>query len=219
MRSAQADLCRQADDLECGRADVLHREEQVTRRETDADLASSALAAWEEQVALHETDADLASSVLAAREEHVANQEADLTAREQAVEARAELVEQSRIEVAARLEKVRAAKDVPAITTDSNSLEARLKTAVEELDAVHEERTHVKVIMQDTLRRAWDSVEASGLGSMSVGSQGLEMLGHLALGFSEIAQCLEALPAAVQELVTREGRAVAQGVANKLIRV
>ena len=52
-------------------------------------------------------------------------------------------------------------------------------------------------MMQDVLRRAQDTVEAAGLGFVSVGAQGLETLGHIALGFSEIAWRLEALPAAV----------------------
>ncbi|XP_062208966.1 uncharacterized protein LOC133910667 [Phragmites australis] len=193
------------------RTNVLHREEQVALRETDVVLALSALAAREEQVTWHEADADLALSALAAQEERVANQEADLAAREQAIKAQAEQLEQSRSEVAARLEEVRAAKGVPTITTDSSSLEARLKNAEEELDTILQERTNVKLMMRDILRRARDSVEAAGLGRVSVGFQGLEMetTSHLALGFSEIARRLEALPAAIQELVTREGRALA----------
>ncbi|XP_062200213.1 uncharacterized protein LOC133902903 [Phragmites australis] len=82
LRSAQADLRYQANDLECGRTDVLRPEEQVTLRETDTDLASSALAA---------------------QEENVTNEEAGLTAREQAIEARAKRLEQARIEVAAQI--------------------------------------------------------------------------------------------------------------------
>ncbi|XP_062227324.1 uncharacterized protein LOC133925402 [Phragmites australis] len=219
MRFAQADLCRQNDDLEHGRADLLHREEQVALREMEADLASSALAAWEEQVARREVDADLASSALTAREEHVANQEVDLTAREQAMKARAEQLEQTRIEAAARLEQVRAAKGVPAITTDSSSLETRLKNAEEELDTVFQEWINVKLMMWDILRQARDFVEAAGLRCVSVGSQGLEMetIGHLALGFSEIARRLNALSAVVQELATREECALAQSVAEHIL--
>ena len=71
--------------------------------------------------------------------------------------------------------------------------------------------------MQDVLRQAWDSVEVAGIKSVIVGSHGLDMLGHLALGFSEIARRLEALPTAVQELATREGRALAQGVAEHVL--
>ncbi|XP_062230079.1 uncharacterized protein LOC133927654 [Phragmites australis] len=196
VRSAQADLYRQADDLERGRTDVLRREEQVTLRETDADLASSALAAGEE---------------------NVANQEVGLIAREQAIKARVERVEQARIEVAAQLQEVWAAKDVPASTADGKSLEARLKKAVEDLNAVHEERTNVKAMMQDALWRAQDSVEAAWLGFVFVGAQGLETLGHLALGFSKIARRLEALPTVVQELATWEGRALGQGVAENVL--
>ena len=40
----------------------------------------------------------------------------------------------------------------------------------------------------------------------------METIGHLALGFLEIARRLEALPAVVQELATGEGRALAQSV-------
>lgn len=88
---------------------------------------------------------------------------------------------------------------------------------MEDLNAVHEEQTNVKAMMQDVLRRVRDSVEAAGLRSVSVGSQGLQMLGHLALGFSEIARHLEALPVDVQVLATQEGRALAQGVAENIL--
>ena len=78
---------------------------------------------------------------------------------------------------------------------------------------------HVKLMMPDILRLARDSVEAAGLGRVSVGDQGLEMetIGHLALVFSEIAWRLEALTAAVQELATREGHALAQSVVEHVL--
>ena len=72
-------------------------------------------------------------------------------------------------------------------------------------------------MMQDVLWWARDSVEVARLGRVSLGSQWLETLGHLTLGFSEIARCLEALPATLQELVTQEGRALAQGVADHVL--
>ena len=105
-------------------------------------------------------------------------------------------------------------KDVPA---SNKGLEARLKKAEEDLNAVHQERMLVKAMMQDIFRQERGSVEAVGLGSVTVGSQGLDTLGHLALGFLQIAQRLEALPAAVQELATRERRALAQGVAEHVL--
>ena len=111
--------------------------------------------------------------------------------------------------MAAQLEEAWAAKDVPA---SNKGLEPRLKKAEEDLNAVREERTHFKAMMQDVLWQARGSVEAAGLGSVMVASQGLDTLGHLALGFSEIARRLEALPAAVQELATREGHPLAQAV-------
>ena len=121
--------------------------------------------------------------------------------------------------MAAQLHGVRAAKDVPASTADSSSLKARLKKAEEELDAVLEERMNVKAMMQDILRQARDSVEAAGLGRVSVGDQGLETetIGHLALVFLEITWRLEALPVAVQELATWEERALAQSVAEHVL--
>ena len=78
---------------------------------------------------------------------------------------------------------------------------------------------NVKAMMQDILQRACDSVEAAVLGRVSMGFQWLEieMLGHLSLGFSEITRRLEDLPAAVKELATREGRALAQGVAEHVL--
>ena len=88
---------------------------------------------------LREMDADLASSALVAREENIANQEAGLTAREQAIEARAEQLEWAHTEVAAQLQEARAAKDVPASTASGKGLEAWLKKAEEDLDAVYEE--------------------------------------------------------------------------------
>ena len=111
--------------------------------------------------------------------------------------------------MAAQLQEARPAKDVPTSTASSKGLEARLKKSEEDLDAVYEERTNVRVMMQDVLWQARGSVEATGLGSVTVVSQGLDTLGHLAFGFSEIAWRLEALPAAVQELATREGYALA----------
>ena len=54
--------------------------------------------------------------------------------------------------MAAQLQEARAAKDVPASTASSKGLEARLKKAEEDLDAVREERTNVKAMMQDILR-------------------------------------------------------------------
>ena len=62
-------------------------------------------------------------------------------------------------------------------------------------------------------------MEAAELGSVFVGCQSLETetIGHIALGFGEITQSLEAFPAAVLELATREGRALAQGVAEHVL--
>ncbi|XP_062201006.1 golgin-84-like [Phragmites australis] len=128
--STETDLHHQAQDLKCGRADVLYQEEQVALREMDANLASSALAA---------------------REKSLANQEARVTAREQAIEAWAEQLERARTEVATQLQEARAMKDVPA---SNKGLEARLNKADEDLNAVREERTHVKAMMQDVLRQA-----------------------------------------------------------------
>ena len=54
---------------------------------------------------------------------------------------------------------------------------------------------------------------------MFVGEQSLdkETTGHIVLGFAEIARRLESLPDTVQELATREGRALAQGVAKHVL--
>ena len=80
VRSAQADLARQNDELECGRADVLQWEERVALRETDIEITALALDAQEEQIVRREADAESASSALTAREELVAKREADLAA-------------------------------------------------------------------------------------------------------------------------------------------
>ena len=71
-------------------------------------------------------------------------------------------------------------------------------------------------MMRDILQQARNSVEAVGLRRVFVGEQSLdkETTCHIALGFVEISRCLEALPNTVQELTTREGRALAQGVAE-----
>ncbi|XP_062230345.1 uncharacterized protein LOC133928081 [Phragmites australis] len=216
MRSAQVDLCRQNDELERGRTDVLRREEQVALRETDANITSLALDAREEQIARRVADADLASSALATWEEQVANQEVDLPAREQAVKARAEQLEQSQAEVAAQHQEILTMRGIPISAADDSSLEARLKNAKDELDDVLSERRNVKLMMRDILRQARDTVEVAELGRVFVRCQSLETetIGHIALGFAEIARRLEALPAAVQELATREGRALAQSVAE-----
>ncbi|XP_062194646.1 uncharacterized protein LOC133897835 [Phragmites australis] len=60
---------------------------------------------------------------------------------------------------------------------------------------------------------------AARLGHLHVGEQGLdkEIIGHLALGFAEIAQRLEALPGTVQELASLEGCALAQAVAEHIL--
>ena len=74
-------------------------------------------------------------------------------------------------------------------------------------------------MMRDILQQARDSMEVARLGHMFVGDQLLdkESIGHIALGFAEIARHLEALPTTVQELVTREGRVLAQGVAKHIL--
>ena len=62
-------------------------------------------------------------------------------------------------------------------------------------------------------------MEAVRLGRVFVGCQSLETetIGHIALGFAEIARRLEAFPAAVQELATREGCVLAHGVAEHFL--
>ena len=62
-------------------------------------------------------------------------------------------------------------------------------------------------------------MEATGIGRVFVGCQSLETetICHIALRFVEIARRLEALPAAVQELATWEGCALAQGVAKHVL--
>ena len=131
VRSAQVDLCHQNDELEHGCANVLRREEQVTLRETDADITSLALDA---------------------REERVASQEADIAAREQAIKARAEQLEQSQIEVAAQRREIPTARGIPISATDGSSLEARLKNTEDELDTILSEQTNVKLMIRDILR-------------------------------------------------------------------
>ena len=42
-------------------------------------------------------------------------------------------------------------------------------------------------------------------------------IGHIALGLQRISQCLEVLPQAVQELAAREGRGLAQAVAEHVL--
>ncbi|XP_062184546.1 uncharacterized protein LOC133888355 [Phragmites australis] len=175
-------------------------QELTTKREALEEVQQDAVAAQKE-VVLREINADLASSALIAWEESLAIQEARVIAREQAIEARAEQMERAHTEVAAQFQEARVAKDV---TANNKGLEAWLKNAEEDLNAVRQERTHVKAMIQDGFRQARGSMEAAGLGSVTVVSQGLDTLGHLALGFSEIARRLEALPATVQELATRE---------------
>ena len=62
-------------------------------------------------------------------------------------------------------------------------------------------------------------MRVAGLGRVHVGEQGLdkETIGHLTLGFEEIARRLKALPKAVQELASREGRALAQAVVEHVL--
>ena len=44
-----------------------------------------------------------------------------------------------------------------------------------------------------------------------------DTIGHIALGFEEISRRLKALPRAMQELASREGRALAQAVAEHVL--
>ena len=56
----------------------------------------------------------------------------------------------------------------------------------------------------------------AGLGRVYVGEKGMERatIVHIALGFEEISQRLKVLLQAVQELAAREGRGLAQAVAE-----
>ncbi|XP_062232835.1 filament-like plant protein 2 [Phragmites australis] len=210
---------RQNDELERDRADVLRWEEQVVLRETDVKIMALALDAREEQIKRREADAGSASSALTAQEELVAKREADLAAQEQVVKARAEQLERAQTEAAVQRREIPFTRGVPTSAADGTSLKDRLKNTEDELEIVLTERTNVKLMMQDILQQARDSVEATGLGRVFVGDQSLdkESISHIALGFSEIPRHLEALPDAMQELVTREGRALAQGVAKHVL--
>ena len=62
-------------------------------------------------------------------------------------------------------------------------------------------------------------MRVAGLGRVNVGEKGMdqETIDHIALGFEEISRRLKALPRAVQELASREGRALAQAVAEHVL--
>ncbi|XP_062217636.1 uncharacterized protein LOC133917800 [Phragmites australis] len=77
VRSAQANLARENNELEHSRADVLCRQEQVELCETDVEITTVALDAREEQIMRREEDAASVSSALTAREELVTKREAE----------------------------------------------------------------------------------------------------------------------------------------------
>ena len=129
------------------------------------------------------------------------------------------MVQRAHTKVAAQRRENPTVRGIPISAANGTSLKERLKNAEDELDTILSERTNVKLMMWDILQQARDTVEAAELGLVFMGDQSLEteMIGHIALGFGEIARRLEALPAAVQELVTREGRALVQGVAEHIL--
>ncbi|XP_062187933.1 uncharacterized protein LOC133891239 [Phragmites australis] len=187
-------------------------EQLIVERDQASKKHADELAAREEQLALREQEVASREDTVDKGEENMRSAQTDLRRQaddlerdrvdvlrreEQAIEAQAEQLERAHTEVAAQLQEARVVKDIPASTTSGKGLEARLKKAEEDLDAVYKEQTNVKAMMQDVIRQARDSVEAAGLMSVSVGSQGLDTLGHLALGLLEITRRLEALPAAV----------------------
>ena len=87
---------------------------------------------------------------------------------------------------------------------------------IEELEAAKTERANVKLMMEDVLRQARRSVRVAGLGRVHVGAKGTG-ISHIFLGFQRISQRLEALPQPVQELAAREGRSLAQAVAEHVL--
>ena len=99
------------------------------------------------------------------------------------------------------------------------SLEERLQIAKDELETVPAERANVKLMMRGILRQARRSVRVAGLGRVYVGEKGMEraIIRHIALGFEKISRRLKALPWAVQELASREGRGLAHAVAEHVL--
>ena len=140
---------------------------------------------------------------LTAREEQAAKWKAELTARERALADLAEQVKRGQAEPPAPI-------GVPTSAAEGLSLEERLQITKDELETAMAKRANVKLMMRDILRQARRSVRVAGLGRVNVGKKGMdqENINHIALGFEEIARPLKALPRAVQELASREGRAL-----------
>ena len=191
VESTRADLARRSDELECGCAEVHRREEEVTIRETDVKITATAQDA---------------------REEQAAKWEAKLAARKWTLAALAEQVKRGQAEAPAT-------SGVPTSAAEGISLQEWLQIARDELETIVAERANVKLMMQNILRQARRSVRVVGLGRVNVGEKGMdqETIGHLTLGFKEISQCLKALPQAVQELASQEGRALAQAMAEHVL--
>ena len=159
---------------------------EVTIRETDVEIMVTTQDTREEQITRREAEAASASVALTAREEQAAKWEAELAARERALAALADQVKRGQTEAPAT-------SDIPTSGVA--------------------ERANVKLMMQDILRQARRSVRVAGLGRVNMGEKGMdqETIGYLALSFEEISRCLKALPRAMQELASREGRALGPG--------
>ena len=165
------------------------------------------MGAREDLLARRESEATEAATAAAAREEQIAKHETELFARDRALSELAGLV---------KLATEHAPDASSSGVVRGQGLEEQLRIAKEKLEATSLAWISLQHMLEDTLRWMRRSMARAGLGRLVMETKG-DSPGRVVLGLQQVCEHLEALPWAIQELATREGRGLAQVVAEHVL--
>jgi hypothetical protein len=221
------------------KAEADRREIELDRREEQAALREMDVGAREVGCSQRETELIRAEGALAGYQRGI-EELAEKRIEEARQEFRKELaLQQSRSKEQLRLAEEAKDRRIRQLEADAasgeearKSLRAIVKGQQEEVEELGrkaeeahqnylalcgEKSAHLQ-LLRDVFTRVRRSAAAAGLGEISAGSALRESsVGHLALGFGEVADKLEGLQASLTEVLKTEGRQLAEAVAEHVL--